>query len=387
MAPSNTVSRQSMDQGPPGDFAGVGIFFQIREGSEAAFVQSIVEGSAADRCGVIKPGDEILAVGEEGQQPTNIQGQGLSALREKILGKQGTFALLHFRRGDNKEYFYDVELMRGSPEFIEMMNVSSSLRERQQNDMVRIQELEAEVLWLNTQVGNKTKGEDPRIGPLEDELRARMDDLRRFEDMLARARAATAKADKERNEAVAEADKLRHQVAQLQHQLAQGGAPPQPPPQVIVSAPVVERRADDAGRAELLAIKDQQISSLETQLEQLRQEIRTRNQRDQDLCRRLKSGHGVIAQAVKDQRQAAQAAMDMLPSVDLVHSSMLGTLNMEMSDAAARPDQLLSTPQDPFLHRSAYLPPSNHNYAPSVYQPTASFTPMPRSSGMGSALA
>lgn len=38
------------------------------------------------------------------------------------------------------------------------------------------------------------------IGPLEDELRARMDDLRRFEDMLARARAATAKADKERNE-------------------------------------------------------------------------------------------------------------------------------------------------------------------------------------------
>eukprot|EP00961_Rhodomonas_salina_P085420 1147333-Rhodomonas_salina.1 len=29
MAPSNTVSRQSMDQGPPGDFAGVGIFFQV----------------------------------------------------------------------------------------------------------------------------------------------------------------------------------------------------------------------------------------------------------------------------------------------------------------------------------------------------------------------
>eukprot|EP00961_Rhodomonas_salina_P120700 1624449-Rhodomonas_salina.1 len=53
-----------------------------------------------------------------------------------------------------------------------MMNVSSSLRERQQNDMVRIQELEAEVrhaaLLSSTrgwEVGNKTKGEDPRTSP------------------------------------------------------------------------------------------------------------------------------------------------------------------------------------------------------------------------------
>ena len=114
----------------------------------------------------------------------------------------------------------------------------------------------------------------------------------------------------------------------------------------------------EAGRTDMLAVKDQQLSSLEQQMEQLRQEIRTRNQRDQDICRRLKSGHSVIAkvagqpmlpnsmvwrsrlpisdvlrkevtlvwmQAVKDQRQAAQAALDMLPSVDLVHSSMIGT--------------------------------------------------------------
>jgi hypothetical protein len=71
---------------------------------------------------------------------------------------------------------------------------------------------------------------------------------------------------------------------------------------------IVEKRVDDAGRSGLVALKDQQISSLETQLETLRQEIRTRNQRDQDLVRRLKGGHAVIAQVQHDQRGERERA-------------------------------------------------------------------------------
>jgi hypothetical protein len=195
------------------DMSGVGIFFQVPENDQGvAYVQHIVPRSSADRCGVIQLGDELLAAGEVGQMPTNISGKGLLVLREKILGKQGTFVVLHFQR-KNKGEIYDIELMRGSPEYIEMMNMSTGLKEKQQNDMVRIHELENQVSNLKQQVqayaAQIQVSEDPRIGPLEDELRARMDDLRRFEDMILRAKDRTAEALRARDEAVEQLEMLK----------------------------------------------------------------------------------------------------------------------------------------------------------------------------------
>jgi chromosome segregation ATPase len=193
--------------------SGVGIFFQVPENDQGvAYVQHIVPRSSAHRCGVIELGDELLAAGEVGQMPTNISGKGLLVLREKILGKQGTFVVLHFQR-KNKGEIYEIELMRGSPEYIEMMNMSTGLKEKQQNDMVRIHELENQVSNLKQQVqayaAQIQVTEDPRIGPLEDELRARMDDLRRFEDMLLRAKDRTAEALRARDEAVEQLEMLK----------------------------------------------------------------------------------------------------------------------------------------------------------------------------------
>lgn len=195
------------------DVSGVGIFFQVPENDQGvAYVQHIVPRSSADRCGMIQLGDELLAAGEVGQEPTNISGKGLLVLREKILGKQGSFVVMHFQR-KNKGEVYEVELMRGSPEYIEMMNVSTGLKEKQQNDMVRIHELENQVSNLKQQVqayaAQIQVNEDPRIGPLEDELRARMDDLRRFEDMLLRAKDRTAEALRARDEAVEQLEMLK----------------------------------------------------------------------------------------------------------------------------------------------------------------------------------
>lgn len=197
--------KQKRPNPTPPDVSGVGIFFQVPENDQGvAYVQHMVPRSSAERCGMIQLGDELLAAGEVGQQPTNIEGKGLLVLREKILGKQGSFVVLHFRR-KNKEV-YEVELMRGSPEYIDMMNVSTGLKERQQNDMMRIHELENQVSNLKQQVhayaAQIQHTEDPRIGPLEDELRARMDDLRRFEDMLLRAKDRTSEALRARDEAV-----------------------------------------------------------------------------------------------------------------------------------------------------------------------------------------
>ena len=199
---------------PPGpDVSGVGIFFQVPEHDQGtAYVQHIVPRSSADRCGVIQLGDELLAAGEVGQKPTNIENRGLLVLREKILGKQGSFVVLHFRRKHSGE-IYDIELMRGSPEYIEMMNVSTGLKEKQQNDMMRIHELENQVSNLQQQVqayaAQIQVNEDPRIGPLEDELRARMDDLRRFEDMLLRAKDRTSEAIRARDDVVEELEMMK----------------------------------------------------------------------------------------------------------------------------------------------------------------------------------
>jgi hypothetical protein len=199
---------------PPGpDVSGVGIFFQVPENDQGtAYVQHIVPRSSADRCGMIQLGDELLAAGEVGQKPHNIENKGLLVLREKILGKQGSFVVLHFRRKRSGE-IYDIELMRGSPEYIEMMNVSTDLKERQQTDMMRIHELENQVANLQQQVqayaAQVQVSEDPRIGPLEDELRARMDDLRRFEDMLLRAKDRTSEAIRARDEALQELEVMK----------------------------------------------------------------------------------------------------------------------------------------------------------------------------------
>ena len=211
--------RQSVENGKAGgpDLSGVGIFFQVPEHDQGtAFVQHIVPRSSADRCGMIVLGDELLAAGEVGQQPTNIEGKGLLVLREKILGQQGSFVVMHFRR-KNKGDVYEIELMRGSPEYIEMMNVSTGLRDRQQNDMMRIQELDNQVSNLKQQVqayaAQIQHAEDPRIGPLEDELRARMDDLRRFEDMLLRAKDRTSEALRVRDDAMAQIEHMKRTQA------------------------------------------------------------------------------------------------------------------------------------------------------------------------------
>ena len=191
---------------PAPDMSGVGIFLQVSENDPGvAYVQQIVPRSSAERCGMIELGDELMAAGDVGQKPTPIAGNGLIVLREKIVGRQGSFALLHFRRKATGEIF-EVELMRGSPEYIEMINFNTGLKDKQQNDMLRIQELENQVLNLQQQVQGYASqnqiNEDPRIGPLEDELRARMDDLRRFEDMLLRAKDRTSEALRARDAAI-----------------------------------------------------------------------------------------------------------------------------------------------------------------------------------------
>ena len=67
--------KQSGPKATPPDVSGVGIFFQVPENDQGvAYVQHIVPRSSAERCGTIQLGDELLAAGEVGQNPTIIEG-------------------------------------------------------------------------------------------------------------------------------------------------------------------------------------------------------------------------------------------------------------------------------------------------------------------------
>ena len=75
------------------EMAGVGIFFQQEPTTGRVYVANIVERGSADRSGVIRVNDVIVKIDDE-----DVQGQPLSTLRNLILGKQGTYVTLAFRR-------------------------------------------------------------------------------------------------------------------------------------------------------------------------------------------------------------------------------------------------------------------------------------------------
>ena len=80
------------------------------------------------RSGVIRVNDVIVKVDDE-----DVQGQPLSTLRNLILGKQGTYVVLAFRRMTGTElYYYDVELVRGTPEYFEALKKAQAVQEEKE---------------------------------------------------------------------------------------------------------------------------------------------------------------------------------------------------------------------------------------------------------------
>ena len=110
--------------GPP-SLAGVGIFFQQDSDTNEIFVKTIVKGGSADRSGVLRVGDVVVQVDQ-----ANVEGQPLAMLRSRILGPQGAYVSLGFRRREGTETtLYDVALMRGSPEYFEGLKTTQPLQD------------------------------------------------------------------------------------------------------------------------------------------------------------------------------------------------------------------------------------------------------------------
>jgi len=180
-----------MSSGP--EMAGVGIFFQQEPNSGKVYVANIVPSGSADRSGVIREGDVIVKVDEQ-----DVQGQPLSTLRNLILGKQGSYVVLAFRRMTGTElYYFDVELLRGTPEYFESLKKNQAIAEEKEKLINQVRQQEAEIHQLKHATNTRSSASSitsasasASSGPsvLQRESSARTAELRLMEEALRTAR-------------------------------------------------------------------------------------------------------------------------------------------------------------------------------------------------------
>eukprot|EP00285_Hemiselmis_virescens_P006573 CAMPEP_0173379516 /NCGR_PEP_ID=MMETSP1356-20130122/2424_1 /TAXON_ID=77927 ORGANISM="Hemiselmis virescens, Strain PCC157" /NCGR_SAMPLE_ID=MMETSP1356 /ASSEMBLY_ACC=CAM_ASM_000847 /LENGTH=497 /DNA_ID=CAMNT_0014332861 /DNA_START=76 /DNA_END=1569 /DNA_ORIENTATION=+ len=315
--------------------AGVGIFFQ-QEAASWIYVASVVPNSSADRCGLIRGDDELVQV--DSVKVTSHE--SLADVRMLILGRPGSFVALSFRRAGGQYgngprgdyYYYDVELMRGSVDFIQMQQ-EAMLRPDYTQYELEIGRLRDEIDALRHQ--QDSVPDDPRVAPLEDELKARMDDLRRFEQMLVRSQERTKEAERAQAEARESLQRLKEENEKLvaretEHSRVyddlQGRFATQ-----SASLEQMKRQMLQEIEAErtLRSSVESQLSDVTNEIAKLQADANAAKGKHLDPRARLRQGHATIREALQAQEQQLGTLADVIPALDMVHSSLISSIALD----------------------------------------------------------
>lgn len=89
-----------------------GIGAALRSEDGFTIVDSIVPGGPADRQGILRPNDKIVAVAQEGEPPTDIIDMDLQDVVQMIRGPKGTKVTLSLLREGKKTQHIDITLVR-----------------------------------------------------------------------------------------------------------------------------------------------------------------------------------------------------------------------------------------------------------------------------------
>jgi len=92
---------------------------QQDQGDTRVYVKKVVPGGSAARSARVEVGDIITHA-----DGVDVSGEPVSALRKRIVGPQGTYVRLGFRRADKFEF--EVNLMRGTPEYLSSLSMPLS---------------------------------------------------------------------------------------------------------------------------------------------------------------------------------------------------------------------------------------------------------------------
>mmetsp|Transcript_21228 Transcript_21228/g.53240 ORF Transcript_21228/g.53240 Transcript_21228/m.53240 type:complete len:497 (+) Transcript_21228:72-1562(+) len=315
--------------------AGVGIFFQ-QEANSWIYVASIVPGSSADRCGLIRGDDELIQV-----DSVKVTAQeSLADVRMLILGRPGSFVSLSFKRtggqygqGSRSEsYYYDVELMRGSVDFIQMQQ-EAMLRPDYTQYELEIGRLRDEIEALRHQ--QDAIPDDPRVAPLEDELKSRMEDLSRFEKMLVRSQERAKEAERAQAEARESLNRLKEENEKLvareeEHARVyddlQGRFNTQSASLTQMKKQMLQEI--DAERT-LRSSVESQLSDVASEISKLQAEAAAVKGKHIDHRSRLRQGHATIREALQAQEQQLATLADVIPALDMVHSSLISSIALD----------------------------------------------------------
>jgi len=75
-------------------------------------IEELIPGGAAERSGLLKPKDKIIAVAQENERPVNIIDMDLRDVVKMIRGKKGTQVILTILRQAERTYRFDINIIR-----------------------------------------------------------------------------------------------------------------------------------------------------------------------------------------------------------------------------------------------------------------------------------
>ena len=168
---------------------GVGLQFAVEERGSLLIAQMDSAGSAA-RSGVCMSGDELLKV-----DGTVVERAPLDAVQGRVRGRAGTTVSLTLRRVRQNlpPMVYEVELVRGDAEFMELQARNKALSREHSTMAAQIEELQAQL-----------QAKEAKLGDM-------MRDLNEFDLIASRAQEARRLAEQQRDQANAEVLRFKNQ--------------------------------------------------------------------------------------------------------------------------------------------------------------------------------
>eukprot|EP00802_Teleaulax_amphioxeia_P015201 Tamp_15287.p2 GENE.Tamp_15287~~Tamp_15287.p2 ORF type:complete len:424 (-),score=134.88 Tamp_15287:243-1514(-) len=325
-----------MSSGP--EMAGVGIFFQQEPTSGRVYVANIVENGSADRSGVIRVNDVIVKVDDE-----DVQGQPLSTLRNLILGRQGSYVVLAFRRMTGTElYYFDVELVRGTPEYFESLKKSQAVADEKEKLLMQVRQQEQDIRALKqqSQVPTPTKspmseGPGADIESIKRAIAAKSEEIVRMEAALQRERgqsvASTVAAEQALVQLRAENKRLGDTLSQetqkyedLKQRAQQQANEWQEAKQRMQAALKAEIGSANSAHA-------QNSSGLDSENDRLRKELNVLDQRDQQAQQALRQAHQVVGEVTRNNEANLKLLQELVPAFDSMFSSVFVSHGLDPS--------------------------------------------------------
>eukprot|EP00960_Hanusia_phi_P061618 764891-Hanusia_phi.AAC.4 len=165
-------SWSGLDESGP-DKVGVGLFFRISPDDGSLRVVSIVPGSSAHKSGLVRVKDMLVRLDDE-----SVQGWSLHQLRLRLHGPPGSFVTLDMTRdgGGQEPFSFKLDLMRGSPYFIQFQDRYGTANAAQLNALILQKREEQKFLMI---IEKQLKLEQARLVEVRRSLGRRRDVLSR----------------------------------------------------------------------------------------------------------------------------------------------------------------------------------------------------------------